>query len=162
MVEAFVATEPELRRHYEGVRARVDAIPVNRETYGFCHCDYAFTNFIVDGGRFCVIDANAFTGPFALDLGAVAGQLERLEIDRSLALAYWRRFTSAYAAYTAFDESWIPWIHAMHDSKRLAFYVFIRQWIASGSHDSHDLSMLETWRREMLEDRPWITLDLSL
>jgi Ser/Thr protein kinase RdoA (MazF antagonist) len=161
MTEQGMPLAPELGPHWAEIGKRIDKIPINRSTFGFIDYDYSFNNMFYDGRRLTVIDHNAAFGFFAIDLASVVSGQVFGSLKATTKRRYWRRFIEAYRAETYFDSSWIPWLHALQDYKRLGFYLINLTWKAEGK-DSYDFPMMETRRREMLENRPTFDFDLSL
>lgn len=68
MTERSMRLAPELEPHWAELRKRIDAIPINRKTFGFAHFDYGFTNMLYDGRSLTVIDHDALFGFYLVNL----------------------------------------------------------------------------------------------
>ena len=154
--------DAEIEAEVQNLLSRMAELPKTREYYGFVNFDMNWTNFMVHGDTWTVID---FTGAYNWFLSTVAGAIyymEKLERDRHL--GYWDTYREGYERECQVDRWWWHLMPLFLEERRLAVYVImdgLRNHPRYRAKPEFDEIMKE--RREIiLRHEPLVEFDFSV
>jgi len=132
--------DSEVKESWMSVKERLEALPINRDCYGFIHNDPHAENLIYDGKYLRLIDfdvANChwfmtdISIALQMTLFSNSGGMERPVHNRRNISAFMNAFRTGYKAENQLDDFWWGQLDLFVNYRRLLLYTVMQDWINS-------------------------------
>ena len=152
--------DEEVKASWRKVKAKLDALPVDRSGFGFTHNDLHIENMLFHEGNVTVLDFDV-SNPlwFACDLAiaiysiftyAAQGKLEHPPQDPERLKSLYRAFIQGYQSSNHLETFWYDQLETFLQYRRILLFV-----VLSGELSRNNPEHYQTWRKHILEETPF-------
>lgn len=146
--------DPEVKRLWGDMESRLDALPVERMSFGFIHNDPHGHNILFDGSSLKVIDFDVanyhwFMTDISIALQSALfnwGGLERPVGDAGALQRFLARFLLGYEREHHLDSQWLARLDLFVNYRRMLLFTVMQDWL-----DTNDEAR-ESWKRMIREE----------
>ena len=147
--------DEDVKRKWGEIGARLAALPVTQEVYGFIHNDPHIMNLLFDGQKITVLDFDVanhhwFINDIAIAcqglLFSLAGGMERPVHHPQKVRDFLRLFMEGYETENHLPEGWLDQIDLFIAYRRLLLFTVMQGWINSKP------DLLKSWKQMILEE----------
>ncbi len=146
--------DEEVKRLWATMETRLNALPLQRDSFGFIHNDPHGNNMLYDGKTLSVIDFDVanyhwFITDIAIALQSALftwGGMERPVGDTDAVRRFFDGFLSGYEREHHLDNEWFARLGLFVNYRRMLLFTVMQDWLDTNT------MMKESWKRMILEE----------
>ena len=132
--------DPAIQARWEGMRARLSALPVTRDAFGFIHNDPHNENLMLNAGRLTLLDFDVanyhwFVTDISIAMQALlfntTGGMERPVRNAAPLRHFIDQFMRGYETENHLDPAWLGQLDLFISYRRLLLFTVMQGWLAT-------------------------------
>jgi amicoumacin kinase len=147
-------SDADIKRMWREMEMRLEALPVERDSFGFIHNDPHNHNILYDGRALRVIDFDVanyhwFATDIAIALQSVlfaTGGMERPMEDRDAVRRFLDGFMGGYTREHSLDAAWLARLDMFVNYRRMLLFTVMQDWLATNETAKNN------WKRMILDE----------
>ncbi|RPI86998.1 MAG: hypothetical protein EHM41_06530 [Chloroflexi bacterium] len=144
----------EVREMWVGLRAELEKLPLQRDSFGFVHNDAHIWNLLVEGNQITLLDFDVanhhwFVNDIAIACQSVlfdqSGGMHKPVHDRQKLVSFLRDFLAGYQREYDLEKEWLDKLDLFYAYRRILLFTVMHGWISSQPE------MHAGWRKMIME-----------